>query len=147
MASLSIIADARARLVDMVTDLAGGVQVSYGMPPAEQQQRELVALLSSSTATVEDPHLKDGRRARYEDFDNLILVLVASQPTPRDAEARATEIGSAVEDLLADDPKLDNVDGLIAAWLTARTFDSGFGPEGVPVCALEMTVRMKARLT
>ena len=147
MASLSIVAAARARLVDMVTDLAGGVQVSYGMPPAEQQQRELVALLSSASATVEDPHLKDGRRARYEDFDNQILVLVASRSTPREAEERATEIGSAVEDLLADDPKLDNVDGLIAAWLTARQFDSGFGPEGVPVCALEMTVRMKARLT
>ena len=147
MASLSIVAAARARLVDMVTDLAGGVQVSYGMPPPDQQQRELVALLSSTSATVEDPHLKDGRRARYEDFDNQILVLVASRSTPREAEERATEIGSAVEDLLADDPKLDGVDGLIAAWLTARQFDSGYGPEGVPVCALEITVRMKARLT
>lgn len=147
MAALSIVAAARARLVDLITDQSPGVQVSYGMPPPEQQQRELLALLSSSSATIEDPHLKDGRRARYEDFDSQILVLVASQPTPRAAEARATEIGSVVEDILAEDPKLGAVDGLIAAWPTAREFDSGYGPEGLPLCALELTVRMKARLT
>jgi len=147
MASLSIIADARARLVDLVTDAAGGVQVSYGTPPPEQQRREMVALLSSSSVTVEDPHLKDGRRARYEDFDNQILILVASKPTPREAEHRATEIGSVVEDLLAENPKLDGVDGLIAAWLEAKQFDAWLGPEGLPVAQIEMTVRMKARLT
>ena len=147
MASLSIIADARARLVEMVTDLAGGVQVSYGIPSPDTQRREGIALGADTVCAVDDPHLKGGRRARYEDWDNTLFVWVQSQPDYRLAEARAAELASIIEDLLADDPKLDNLDGLLAATLGEWRFTGGFGPEGPQACVIEITVRMKARLT
>lgn len=147
MASLSIIAAARARLVDMVTDLAGGVQVSYGIPSPDIQQREGFALGPDTTCVVDDPHLKGGRRARYEDWENTLFVWVQSQPDYRLAEARTAELASMVEDMLADDPKLDDLDGLIAATLGEVRYSGGFGPEGPQACVIEMTVRMKARLT
>lgn len=142
----STLAAARAALVDLIDAALPGVQVDYGAPPADEQRREFVAITTSSSGQVDDVHLKAGRRTREEDHETVVQVVVQTQQTPRAAEARACELAAAVEDILATDPKLGGVPGLIAAWPVRIEIDCGYAAEGLPVCVLELTIRMKARL-
>lgn len=143
----STLASARAALVDLIEAALPGVQVDYGAPPLDAQRREFVAITTSSTGQIDDVHLKAGRRTREEDHETVVQVVVQTQLTPRAAEARACELAAAVENIVATDPKLGGVPGLIAAWPVRIEIDTGYGPEGPPVCVLELIVAMKARLT
>lgn len=149
MAALSSTVPAvKAALVTLITaDVNDStVQVSYGRPPDNQLARECIYVGDVPSGAQRVPTLKAGRKAREEKYPiEVVVAVLAAGGTLSAAETRAFVLLSSVEDVVADDPSLGGVAGLIHA--TAGTFDvtSGYTAEG-PVCVIRFQVDCTARL-
>jgi hypothetical protein len=94
-----------------------GVQLSYGWP-GDALEREHI-WIGNVTGTVRIALLSTGRKYRDDKFNVSVFVqagLIGG--TEAEAEERATQLLAALEDVLADDPSIGEVDGLIDAELT-----------------------------
>lgn len=67
---------------------------------------------------VSIPVMKAGRKERDDNFDIPLEIRVANNTSLDLTMARLTELVAAVEDILADDPSLDDLEGVIDAEIT-----------------------------
>jgi hypothetical protein len=145
MATISTVPAVKKALYDALTAGLGGVQVSYGHPSAALVERQVV-YVGDVQMDYSVPVMRAGRQPRQEEFTVEVIVNVApARGEPSEAEAEAFALLAAVEDVVADDPTLGGVDGLL--WVR---FDSGrvvtdLGPEG-PICLIAVEVACAARL-
>lgn len=100
------------RLVTLLRDQLGGVQVEYGWP-GDTLEADAV-YVADVDGTVEIPTLKAGRKHRDDQFTVTVLIQagLAGGDLAETAE-RAARLYAALEDVLADDPSLDGFDGLL----------------------------------
>lgn len=110
MAVASTIAAVKAALVDELQALAIGsdeaarpsqVLVAYGQPPVDLRRSEQVYFADTMTAQEYEYRLSGGRRKRLVTWNVELVVDSAIIADVEDAEGRAFEVVSAVEDFLA----------------------------------------------
>jgi hypothetical protein len=120
--------------------------VSYGHP-GERGRKELIWLGDVRIGDQEPVAIKAGRRRREESYELELNVEVAgTKLAPERSELRAVELGTVVEEYLADHPMLSppvaGVLFVVVTGATLRTVDTSNGP----VSRLTFTVQVKARL-
>lgn len=120
MATKSIRSATKSALLTLLQahpDLAG-VQVEYGWP-GDSWEVESV-WIASVKGTVSISALSAGRKYRDDVFTITVLIQAGRLgQTALDADLRAEVLYGALEDVLANDPSLGNVDGLLWAQLSS----------------------------
>lgn len=114
MASQSIRALVKARLVELIASAVGDIQVSYGFP-AEPADEFIYVGRTFGTVTMRD--MKAGRKARDDTF-TVEIVYQAERPgqTAQQADERIIALHALVDDAIANSGNnLGGMDGL--QWL------------------------------
>lgn len=137
-------------VTDIITSLAGmpmiaGQTTVHPGWPGDEETGEIV-WISDLDGEVSTPVSKAGRRYRDDQFDIPIQVRVFGRRDLDDTGARLTEIVSAVEDFLADDATIGDLDGVVDAEITSIRSTLRELPEG-PIGFAEVVVSVHARLT
>jgi len=122
------------------------VQVTYG-DPGGAARRECVFLGDIESADHEPSGFSTGPRRRLEVFDLEIVTFVNSKPrsSPQDCEARAIVLSSAAADVVAADPQLGGLSGLLwcrVSSMSMSTVETGDGP----ATTIRQTINAHARL-
>jgi len=123
-----------------------GVKVSYA-DPGERALKENLWFGRIYDNEHEPVALKVGRRRREENFTAEVFVeVMGTRLTPERTEVRAMELGTALEEYLADNPKLDGtIEGLLFAVVSGMELSTTETSEG-PQTRLNIEVDVKARL-
>jgi hypothetical protein len=146
-ALVSTVPAVKAALVTLLTTAINDttVQVTYGRPADSMLQRECV-WVGRATGTDRVPTIKAGRKAREERYAVDVVFWVAKpRGTTQEAETRAFELLESAENVLADDPSLGNLDGLVHATAGTWEADADVANEG-PYALLVLEVDCVARL-
>lgn len=124
-----------------------GVQVSYHYP-GDDPERELIHG-GAVEGPQEYPVMRGGggRLPRNEELTfKLHIVVTKPGSDPYEAELRATELGEVVEELLAADPDLTGLEGVIKSGVTNVFVDSDVDDEGaIGVLVYDVTVKSRLR--
>jgi len=144
-ATVSTVPDVKTALVNLIGAQLPGIQVVYGRPADNQLKRECV-YVGDATGSHRIPVFKAGRKAREERYSVEVVIAVAKdRGQVSDSEGRAFELLEAVENVVADDPTLGGVDGLIHAiageW-AAGADQSTVGPAAVIAFNIECLARL-----
>ncbi|HVV37587.1 MAG TPA: hypothetical protein VHC63_13340 [Acidimicrobiales bacterium] len=123
-----------------------GVQISQGYPGESFIEREAI-YTDRVTGRHEIANIKAGRKQRDENYALTLVVSVVSDAPEdvADVETRAFVLLQEIEDTLADDPSLGNVDGVVHA--VAGQFRELADPTtNGAACVIEFEVEVNARL-
>lgn len=123
-----------------------GVQVSYGYP-GDDAERELIhggrVEGPQSYATIRGG---GGRFPRDEELTVKVNIVVTKPGAdPYEVELRATELGTVVEELLAGDPDLTGLTGIVYSGIANLFVDSDVDDDGA-FGLLVFDVMVKSRL-
>lgn len=103
----------------------GSAVVAPGWPGDKIATAETV-YVGQMTGDLEIPVFQAGRKQRRDTFTVPVWIYVRGRQSLDDAGIRVAELVAVVEDALADDPNLSDLDGLDAAEVTSIQ-----GPETV----------------
>jgi hypothetical protein len=120
------------------------VTVEPGWPGDRVPQAELI-WLDEIDGTVNIPVMTGGRKPRDDIFNLPLQIRVIGYGTLTDTMQRLTTIVATVEDLLADDTSLADLDGVLSAEVTEERQTSAMFPEG-PTGFAEVVVTVSTRL-
>lgn len=145
MATTSTVYAFRAALVEAVAAVLTDVQVSHGYPGESFLEREAV-YVDRVTGRHQIANIKAGRKQRDETYVATVVVSVVNDDgTAADAEERAFELLQVVEDILADDPSMNDTDGVVHATAGDFRMLSDLTTNGA-ACVLEFDINVNARL-
>jgi hypothetical protein len=149
MATTSTVPTVKAALVTLLTAAIAGtdVQVMHGRTQDSLvKKRRVVVVGAASPYSSEIANIVAGRKQRDERYTVDVLFLVA-QPRGKaaDAETAAWSMFAVLQDVLADDPSLGGVDGLVWAVLGSVDSDVAMEKEG-PVAWISAGVDCYGRL-
>lgn len=149
MATHSTIPAVRTAFADALTTNSSvggsGVQVSRGYPGESFIERESV-YIDRITGAHAIANIKAGRKQRDETYAMTVVVAVVEDTgTVADVEDRAFELLAEVEDWLADDPSLGDVDGVVHATAGDFRLFSDMTTNGA-ACVIEFDINVAARL-
>lgn len=147
MAEHSTIPAVKAALIARLSAVQalGEIQLNVGYPGESFIEREAIY-----TDRVSGEHrianIKAGRKHRDEEYKLTVVVSVVNDfGGVTDAETRAFELLQYVEDELADDPSLGDVDGVVHA--TPGEFRELSDPTtNGAACVIEFDINVTARL-
>ena len=119
----------------------GGIPISYG-EPGDQARSEHIWIGAATDGDMEPASFRSGRTRRDEVYTLDIIVDVTSIGKVEANEARAVLLGTAIEEMLADDPKVGAVTNLL--WCVVEGFildshETGEGPRST------YTLKLSAR--
>jgi len=139
-------ADLKAALKSAMLSEAGlaGVPVSYG-EPGDLARTEHVWIGSAVSGAQEVAVFKTGRTRRDEEYMVDVIVEVSSVSNPETCEARAVLLGTVIEEMLADDPKVNDVTGLLWCVVNAFDLDTQELPDG-PVSKYTLSLNARGRI-
>ena len=123
MADIPIRTVVAEHLVDLLAghELLGGVQVEDGYPgELAVTGPEVVWLQEIETQELGIPLGMAGPKIYDDTFDAHLLSRVAGRASRRETGRRLAEIHTAILQVLAEDPTLDDLDGVVSAELTAN---------------------------
>jgi len=128
------------------SDLSG-IQITYG-DPGGAARREFI-FIGDVTAGGQDPEsLSSGRRRRIESYTLDVIVSVQSKPQGlQENEQRAVVLASAVENVVADNPTLSNLDGLMFIECAGMSVSSNEAGIDGPHSQITVHFQVKARLS
>ena len=128
------------------SDLSG-IQVTYG-DPGGAARREFI-FIGDVTAGGQDPEsLSSGRRRRIETYTLDVIVSGQSKPQGlQENEQRAIVLASAVENCVADNPTLSNLDGLMFMECSGMSVTSNEAGMDGPHSLITVHFTVKARLS
>lgn len=146
----SVVVAVRTALADGIrTALADPkVSVTYGWQGGDEAARREQVFTNRPRSTHDPASLKSGRNFREEVMDLDIVVLV-SRPNayPQDVDARALEIGTVVEEFIADRKSNElGIPGLVWLRMAGMDLQNMYGAGG-SLTEITYTVRYHARLT
>ena len=148
MASTTIYEVKAALLTKLQADATlSAIQVTYG-DPGQAARREFV-FIGDVTAGGQDPEsLSSGRRRRIESYTLDVIVSVQSKPQGlQENEQRAIVLASAVEDVVADNPTLSDLDGLMFMECSGMSVSSNEAGADGPHSQITVHFAVKARLS
>lgn len=140
----STIPAVKAALKSLLDGASLGVQVSYG-DIGEQSHTDRVWLGNSTTGDDTPVSLKTGRRRLQEEYSLSIMVQVGSKITPLAAETEVFRIAALIEDAIALDHTLSNVENLLWCLVDGKELETSEGPNR-PLSTLEIRLRCVAQL-
>ena len=128
------------------SDLSG-IQITYG-DPGQAARREFI-FIGDITAGGQDPEsLSSGRRRRIESYTLDVIVSVQSKPQGlQENEQRAIVLASAVENVVADNPTLSSLDGLMFIECSGMSVTSNEAGVDGPHSQITVHFEAKARLS
>ena len=128
------------------SDLSG-IQITYG-DPGQAARREFI-FIGDVTASGQDPEsLSSGRRRRIESYTLDVIVSVQSKPQGvQENEQRAVVLASAVENVVADNPTLSSLDGLMFIECSGMSVTSNEAGADGPHSQITVHFAVKARLS
>ncbi len=128
------------------SDLSG-IQIAYG-DPGQAARREFI-FIGDVTAGGQDPEsLSSGRRRRIESYTLDVIVSVQSKPQGlQENEQRAIVLASAVENVVADNPTLSSLDGLMFIECSGMSVTSNEAGVDGPHSQITVHFAVKARLS
>jgi hypothetical protein len=132
-------------LVDLIRanpDLAG-VRVEPGYPGDEAGAEAIWVYGLDGELSI--PLMQAGRKQRDDRFEIPFQVAVSLNANLDTTFQRLTEIVAAIEDVLADDPSLGGIDGVIAAEITSERLSCGPSRQ-LYMGVAEVVVSVHARL-
>ena len=149
MASTSIYSVKSALLTLLQADATlSALQVTYGDPGGAARREHI--FLGDITASGQDPEaLASGRRRRIESYTLDVLVSVQSKPAGlQETEQRAITLASAVENVVADYPTLnDTVTNLMFIECAGMSVTSNEAGADGPHSLITVHFSVKARLS
>jgi hypothetical protein len=148
MASTTIYSVKAALLTKLQADSTlSAIQVTYG-DPGGAARREHV-FIGDVTAGGQDPEsLSSGRRRRIESYTLDVIVSVQSKPQGlQENEQRAIVLASAVENVVADNPTLSDLDGLMFMECSGMSVSSNEAGIDGPHSQITVHFQVKARLS
>lgn len=133
MPSTSIRWTVAKHLVDLMEGhaLLDGVTVEPGWPGDRVPIDELVFLAPITSGDLDIPVMTAGRKHRNDIFRLRFVILVLSRPDLDTTQTRLAEIAAGIEDVLAEDPTLDDLDGIVSAQVKDMGQQAVSTPEGV----------------
>jgi hypothetical protein len=123
MAATPIWGEVTDHLVEVIAAAEGlaGVQVCDGMPgEMAQTGPELLIVDDEITSTASMPVGVGGAKPYDDIFEVLLRISVKGRATRAEARDRLAEIDAAVHTLLAGDPSLGDLDGVLSAGIVRR---------------------------
>lgn len=114
--------------------------------PGEDNFRPDTVYLDQMTGTLQIPVGTGGRKHRDDTFDIPLRIRVVNRPDLDATQTRLSEIFAAIEDVLANDPTLDDFDSVRSAEVTEETHTAGQRPDGWTGYGL-VVITVHARLT
>lgn len=146
MATTSIRWEAATRIVDLLRNdpALAAVSVEPGWPGDRSPSAQLI-WIDELDGTCEIPVMTGGRKQRNDDFDIPLQMRVIGLATLDEIMDRLSVLIAAVENLLANDTSLNNLDGVLSAEITRERMTSSTFPEG-PVGFAEVIVSVSTRL-
>ena len=148
MASTTIYSVKSTLLTKLQADSTlSAIQVTYG-DPGGAARREHV-FIGDVTAGGQDPEsLSSGRRRRIESYTLDVIVSVQSKPQGlQENEQRAIVLASAVEDVVADNPTLSDLTGLMFMECSGMSVSSNEAGVDGPHSVITVHFQVKARLS
>ena len=148
MASTTIYSVKSTLLTKLQADSTlSAIQVTYG-DPGGAARREHV-FIGDVTAGGQDPEsLSSGRRRRIESYTVDVIVSVQSKPQGlQENEQRAIVLASAVEDVVADNPTLSDLTGLMFMECSGMSVSSNEAGVDGPHSQITVHFQVKARLS
>tara|TARA_R110000751_G_scaffold55737_1_gene119530 strand:+ start:133 stop:579 length:447 start_codon:yes stop_codon:yes gene_type:complete len=148
MASTTIYSVKSTLLTKLQADSTlSAIQVTYG-DPGGAARREHV-FIGDVTAGGQDPEsLSSGRRRRIESYTLDVIVSVQSKPQGlQENEQRAIVLASAVEDVVADNPTLSDLTGLMFMECSGMSVSSNEAGIDGPHSQITVHFQVKARLS
>lgn len=139
---------ATKHLITTVRDApaATGVLVEPGWPGDQNARAEMVWVDEIGDSTNEVVVMSGGRTHRDDFFTIVLLARVAGRPSLDETMTRLEELGSLVEDPVADSPTLDDFPSIVSADFVITNLTAGRTPEGCLGYA-RYEVRIHSRLT
>jgi len=146
MATTNIRWSACQRIVSLLQSDATlmGVTVEPGWPGDRAPTAQLI-WIDELDGTCEIPVMTGGRKQRNDDFEIPLQIRVIGLGTLDETMVRLTEILAVIENTLASDTSLDDLDGVLSAEITRERMTSAMFPEG-PVGFAEVVVSISTRL-
>ena len=148
MASTTIYSVKSTLLTKLQADSTlSAIQVTYG-DPGGAARREHV-FIGDVTAGGQDPEsLSSGRRRRIESYTLDVIVSVQSKPQGlQENEQRAIVLASAVENVVADNATLSDLDGLMFMECSGMSVSSNEAGIDGPHSQITVHFQVKARLS
>ena len=148
MASTTIYSVKSTLLTKLKADATlSAIQVTYGDPGGAARREHI--FLGDVTAGGQDPEsLSSGRRRRIESYTLDVIVSVQSKPQGlQENEERAIVLASAVENVVADNPTLSNLDGLMFMECSGMSVSSNEAGIDGPHSQITVHFQVKARLS
>lgn len=132
------VAAAKSALVDALVALTGtglaldGVQVAYSFPGRTLQREVIYGGAAIGPVELSAMRGAAGRVKRVErpTLELHVLVTDPGHDTTRETDARASEIGAVVEELIAGDPTIGGLAGLKSAVVVGMELDGGADDDG-----------------
>lgn len=147
MATGSTIYAVRAAIVEALkaNTALTDVQVSHGYPGEAFVERESI-YVDRVTGAHKVANIKAGRKQRDETYAVTVVIAVVNDDSSV-AETEATALGylQEVEDLVADDPSLGDVNGVVHATAGDFRMLSDLTANGA-ACVIEFDINVTARL-
>lgn len=145
MATTSTVPAVKAAVVTAVAAALPSVQVVWGRPSDTAIARETVYIADVS-GNHRIPVMTSGRKHREEEVSiDVVVAVLKARGTSQAAEERAWELLDALENVLADDPTLTAVDGLVHATLGDLRVETDIAKEG-GVCIIVTSIDVLSRL-
>jgi hypothetical protein len=121
-----------------------GVPVSYG-EPGDTARTEHIWIGAATAGDSDLVAFKSGRTRRDESYTVDVVVDVSSMDSAETSEARAVVLVTVIEEMLADDPKLNDVPNLL--WCIVESWDLSTqeGAQG-PRSVMRLTLKARGRL-
>ena len=148
MASTTIYSVKSTLLTKLQADSTlSAIQVTYG-DPGGAARREHV-FIGDVTAGGQDPEsLSSGRRRRIESYTLDVIVSVQSKPQGlQENEQRAIVLASAVENVVADNPTLSDLTGLMFMECSGMSVSSNEAGIDGPHSQITVHFQVKSRLS
>ena len=149
MADQPIWEDVVDYLVDAMagSELLGGVQVVEGLPgDLKVVGNELIAVDDEITSETSMPVATAGTKPYDDVFEVLLRIRVRGRATRADTKNRLAEIHAAIHELLAGDPSLGSLDGVLSASIVRRRRLVTSTPDG-PLGYGEVYLSIHSRIT
>lgn len=122
------------------------VQVSYGYPGDTLEQDSIYTAGCTGEVKI---NLQQGGRKQRDDLFTLDLVIQSGTHglTPVESEAAVTALLAPVEDVLADDPSISGLDGIIAVEMSTVSGPNTIRTKEGAMSYFTVTLAVHARYT